>query len=769
MSQGKQAPLAGMYSDNVQPRACRDGLRNATLNGVDAGQVSIDLRELIHSAVVRLLRAEVDPGIDSIDHDAPLTAQGLDSICAAAIAAELERVTGVRFGPELVYEHGTINRLAEYLVCRSTPIRQPAGPAPAIGQPIPDLDALSGSMAEFANPCGPDLAERLAAFDGWRTRRREAGVWPFSRVARSPAAPTTTVASEDGAPQTCINFASQDYLGLARDPRVLLKAQEAIAEYGVHSAGSPVLLGTTAPMAELEKTLAGLLRKEDCLVFPTGWAAGFGVITGLVRPHDTLILDALCHRCLMEGASHVTREPLLFRHNDLDHLGQIIRKARERDQTNGLFVVSESLYSMDSDSPDLLALVRLVRQFDAILILDVAHDFGAMGVRGLGLLEQLDGTGLAVDVLMGSFSKTFAATGGFIAGDRPVVDYLRVYTTSFVFSNAISPVQSAAALECCKIAFSAEGQQLRSRLKDNVLALRSAMQAAGCRVEGTPSPVVPVFVGAEREARLTAREIAHQGLLANLVEYPAVPQGRARFRFQVMATHTPDMAQEAAELFSQAYQQVVEETIENAGPVFLASTQPTVRSVVTSEEQDLVYRFRYAVYVEEKRRNIASADHERRLINDSLDTSARIIAAFDSSGKVVGSLRVNLLRESNVGPFRERYQLGQLSSGEAASASVSTRYVISRDHRNGALAIRMVRHACQVLIAEGITHDYAACRTDRLPFFAGLGYKARYQWIDEDGIELVAICLDVTDLEHLRAINSPLLPVIEQHALPATK
>jgi hypothetical protein len=174
-----------------------------------------------------------------------------------------------------------------------------------------------------------------------------------------------------------------------------------------------------------------------------------------------------------------------------------------------------------------------------------------------------------------------------------------------------------------------------------------------------------------------------------------------------------------------------------------------------------VYRFRYAVYVEEKGRNIADADRERCVITDSLDATGRLLAAFDTSGNVLGSLRVNLLRESDIGRYRERYQLGQLSSAEAASASVSTRYAIAREHRRGALAVSIARYARKLLIAEGITRDYAACRSDGLPFFAWLGYKARYRWIDPDGGEFVAIYLDVTDLDHLCAINSPLLPVID--------
>ena len=434
-------------SGKVQRRACRTGLEDASLDVIcawscprpaeahsetrlqatsdrdDDGTGKLSIRDVVHSCVAHWSGSEVDPTIDPIDHDTQLLSLGFDSVRAAALALELERSTGVRVSPDALREHPTINRLAEFLAgcaeaCpreRQEPRRTGCRP-PTFGgsrRSARDMPSpLSGSLAHFSDPLGPMLRQRTREFDEWRESRRKAGLWQFSRLARSPAAPTTEVAGYEGLACRCINFASQDYLGLSRDPRILGAAQDALARYGVHSAGSPVLLGTTVPMAELADTLAATLSKDDCLVFPTGWAAGYGAITGLVREPDTLILDALCHRCLVEGAYRVTREPLRFRHNDLDHLRQTLQRARERDPSNGLFVVVESLYSMDSDSPEMPAMIRLLKEFEAILILDVADDFGAMGSRGLGLLESLDGTGLSVDVVVGSFSKTFAATGG---------------------------------------------------------------------------------------------------------------------------------------------------------------------------------------------------------------------------------------------------------------------------------------------------------------------------------------------------------------------
>jgi 7-keto-8-aminopelargonate synthetase-like enzyme len=251
----------------------------------------------------------------------------------------------------------------------------------------------------------------------------------------------------------------------------------------------------------------------------------------------------------MEGARHATKDVLRFVHNDLESLEDTLQAARSHNRTNGVFVVLESLYSMDSDCPDLGEALRIVHEHEGILILDVAHDFAAMGTQGLGLLESVVGDDWP-DVIMGSFSKTFATNGGFVASSQRVTDYLRAHSSPLVFSNAISPLQVALASAAFDIAFSEEGQLRREALQANVRLLRGEMERRGLRVAGTTSPIVPVFVGSERVARVTSRYLQDAGLLANLVEYPAVPPGTARFRFQAMSTHEHDCIVGAAEIMA---------------------------------------------------------------------------------------------------------------------------------------------------------------------------------------------------------------------------
>lgn len=408
---------------------------------------------------------------------------------------------------------------------------------------------MTENLAAFVEQTGNRIETRLSDWTSYLSQRRLNGVWPYSRVIHeggSRAVVSNEFCSES---RVVLNFGSQDYLGLSKHPEVITSVVSACEQFGVHSAGSAILAGRTKGMFELEHTIAGLLGKESCLIYPTGWAAGFGVLVGLVRPNDTIVMDRLAHNCLAEGAKHATSKLSRFRHNDLSRYEHTVRMAREENRQSGLFVIVESLYSMDSDSPDLQSFVEIAKRYDGIVILDVAHDFGAMGNHGLGLLDQTPRE-YWPDVIMGSFSKSFASNGGFVASSSQVVDYLRCYSPSFTFSNALSPIQVASVLTCMRLVFSKTGDAFRSQLLKNIVHLRDRMREEGFRVGGTPSPIVPVFVGSELDARLIAKYLESEGLLANLVEYPAVPLGEARFRFQVMRTHAEEEIEVAARIMS---------------------------------------------------------------------------------------------------------------------------------------------------------------------------------------------------------------------------
>jgi glycine C-acetyltransferase len=277
---------------------------------------------------------------------------------------------------------------------------------------------------------------------------------------------------------------------------------------------------------------------EHTVLYPTGWAAGYGVIRGLIRPDDHVVIDGLAHNCLQDGAIAATRNIHLHGHLNLQSVRRHLNRIRSRDKENGILIITEALFSMDSDTPDIAAMQDLAREYDAKLLVDVAHDLGNIGEEGRGHvgLQRMLGK---VDIVMGSFSKTFASNGGFVACHSPAVkEYLRYFGSTGTFSNALSPVQSAIVVKAFEIVQSEEGRDLRASLMKNVLYLRAQLASLGLEVIGNPSAIVSAKVGDEALARMVSQKLPALGVVANLVEFPAVAKGSARFRLQVMAKHT---------------------------------------------------------------------------------------------------------------------------------------------------------------------------------------------------------------------------------------
>jgi glycine C-acetyltransferase len=420
-------------------------------------------------------------------------------------------------------------------------------------------DSLTGSMRDFRVPGGADLLGRTEGFFRWQDLRRQNGLWPFSRATED--GPKTVCSAQDdrGNKMRGVNFASQDYLSLSSHPAIKAIAIETIERCGVHSAGSPALVGNTSHSVALERKIAEFLKMDHVVLYPTGWAAGFGVIKGLVRSADHVVMDMLSHSCLQEGASAATNNIHLFRHLDNEYCRNILAKIRAKDTENGILVVTEGLFSMDSDTPDLAGLQALCNEFNATLVVDVAHDLGSLGNDGRGHIGMQKMLG-KVDVVMGSFSKTFASNGGFVAcKSRAVKEYLRFYSAPATFSNALSPVQAATILKAFDIVDSIDGDILRNELLTNVLTLRRELDGAGLEYYGDPSAIVCVKMGSEALARLVSRRLPELGLVANLVEFPAVPKGAARIRMQVMADHYEQDICDAVRILTRAKSEAEQE------------------------------------------------------------------------------------------------------------------------------------------------------------------------------------------------------------------
>lgn len=406
--------------------------------------------------------------------------------------------------------------------------------------------ALTGSVRDFQAPHGTDLMARVGSFYEWQELRRKQGLWPYSKSTQKAPLSVCTAVDDSGFQFAGLNFATQDYLGLSSDPEIKEVAKAVIDEYGVHSAGSSALAGNTKYSLRLEETISEFLNLDQTTLYPTGWAAGYGVIKGLVRPSDHIVMDGLSHACLQEGAYSATPNVNLHGHLKVDSVRRHLKQIRAKDAANGILVVTESLFSMDSDTPDLKALQNLCDEYEATLLVDVAHDLGSMGPGGTGFIGEQDMLG-KVDIVMGSFSKTFGSNGGFVSCNSAAVkQYLKYFGSSATFSNALSPVQAATVTKAFEIVQSEKGRNLRSALMKSIGQMRDALSAAGLQHTGNPSPIVPVRVGDEALARLVSRRLPALGVIANLVEYPAVAKGDARLRLQMMPTHSLENVQALA-------------------------------------------------------------------------------------------------------------------------------------------------------------------------------------------------------------------------------
>jgi len=419
---------------------------------------------------------------------------------------------------------------------------------------------LGGVTADFYDHENPNLLERAKPLDHWFGARAAAGLNPYCKSTHSRIATQIDARAIDDREYRGVNFASQDYLSLASHPRITSAAKTAIDEMGVHSAGSVALMGLTQKTVELENRVAAFLGLADATVFPTGWGAGYGVIKTLVRPTDHVVIDVLAHACLQEGARNATANVHTFPHISTVGVARRLARIRETDKKSGILVVTETVFSMDSDVPDIAALKAVCRHYGATLLVDVAHDLGAIGPTGRGYLELQGAVGVP-DIVMGSFSKTFASNGGFVATNATSLkSALRYGCGPLTFTNSLSPVQAAVVLECFDVIESAEGAERRTRLMENVHSMREGLADAGFEVLGQPSAIVPVTLGDSGTSRKMTKYALEHGAIVNLVEYPAVARNGCRWRIQIMADHTKEQIRRFIEIAFEARESVGFET-----------------------------------------------------------------------------------------------------------------------------------------------------------------------------------------------------------------
>jgi 8-amino-7-oxononanoate synthase len=356
---------------------------------------------------------------------------------------------------------------------------------------------------------------------------KAAGIYPyFLPIAQNHGTEVTI----DGC--RIIMAGSNNYLGLTKHPKVIAAAEDALLKFGTSNNGSRFLNGTLEMHVQLEERLAKFTRKEAALVYSTGYLTNLGSISALMDKGDVVVLDKDAHACIVDGARLSPADVKRFRHNDVRDLERVLGSIPAK---AGKLIVVDGLYSMEGDIAPLPEITRLARKFNARLMVDDAHGFGVLGNRGAGACEAL-GVEDQVDLVMGTFSKSFASLGGFIAGPRAVMDYLRHHARALIFSASVTPASAAAALASLEII--EHEPQLRTRLKQISDKMRNGFKSLGLEVgTGVGTPIVPIFIGDRVKTMQVWRRILDRGVFVNAIVVPAVQPGRDLLRTSYMATH----------------------------------------------------------------------------------------------------------------------------------------------------------------------------------------------------------------------------------------
>jgi 8-amino-7-oxononanoate synthase len=403
----------------------------------------------------------------------------------------------------------------------------------------------SASLDIFERARTHDRAEQLEA-------AKQADLLPYFRLIESEAGPIMEIEGRE-----TVMLGSNNYLGLTADERVRSAAREALERYGTALTGSRFMNGTTPLHVELERELADWMGTEDALCFTTGYQVNLGTIGTLLQPGDTVVVDSGDHASILDGCRLSGARLRPFRHNRLDKLEQMLERAAG--DGGGVLVVVDGVFSMEGDIAPLPQIVEVCERFGARLLVDEAHGVGVLGARGAGACE-LYGVEDRVDLRMGTFSKSLASCGGFIAGPADVIEFLKIASRPFMFTASSVPAAVGAALGALEVIRSADGPRLLAKLLDNAAYLHRGLTDLGLEVvEPTTltdgrevvTPIVPVVVGEDWQAVMLWKALFDAGVYTNVALHPAVPPGGALLRTSLMATHEREHLDRALGVFAE--------------------------------------------------------------------------------------------------------------------------------------------------------------------------------------------------------------------------
>ena len=380
------------------------------------------------------------------------------------------------------------------------------------------------------------------------------GMYPYYKVLETEQAPEIVI---DG--RKMIMLGSNNYLGLANDPRMKQAAIETVQKFGTGMAGSRLLNGNSILHENLEKQLAKFKKREAALVYATGYQMNVGVISAIIDKGDYVIIDKLDHASIIDGCRLAHGEVKRYRHNDLKHLEKVLQ---EIGPDHGKAVVVDGVFSMEGEIAPLPEIVRIAKKYGAKIIVDDAHATGVLGDTGAGTCEYFGLENGEVDLVVGTCSKSFASVGGFVVGDEPVIHYIRHHSRSIIFSAALPPASVATISKAIEIIQTEP--QLRKQLWDNAKYLKKAFEDMGLDTSKTQTPIVPVIIGSDEKAFAMWHELFNNGLFTNSVISPAVPPNRALLRIVATAAHTREHLDRALNIFEQAARKVLGSTFRSS-------------------------------------------------------------------------------------------------------------------------------------------------------------------------------------------------------------
>jgi len=390
-------------------------------------------------------------------------------------------------------------------------------------------DPAKLSLSNFLAGESDDPLQAPASFTNWM----RVGAWAVQLYEPEllATADARTVINYGGKPRPVINLCSYNYLGLANHPEVLAAAHEALRTHGMGACGSPMLSGMTDLHRELERRVAKFLRREDAMLFNSGFGGALGTISGLLRKTDVALLDNRSHLSLRDGAVLSRCRTEKFEHNDPASLDAALRRHKGRRQ----LVIVEGIYSMDGDFGNLKELIAVAESHGASVFIDEAHSMLACGEHGRGAAEKF-GVEDRVPLLYGTFSKAFGALGGFVAGSKETLQYLRFYAHPYVYSCALPPVVIAAILKALELGTTQP--ELRAQLWENADYFHAQLRSLGLDTGESTTYVMPIVIADRERMYRLGHELRRRGLWVAPVDYPAVPQSRICFRACVTAMHT---------------------------------------------------------------------------------------------------------------------------------------------------------------------------------------------------------------------------------------